>query len=65
MEKIGFDNVPPRKNEEHLLGLTTAMSYHDYDLVNYDIRELIFVQFVKSIEYFLCSNSHCPEKSCF
>lgn len=52
LEKKGYATIPEEVGSENLLGLIIAMNYHDYDLINYNLKELIIIQFIKSIEYF-------------
>lgn len=53
LEESGYIDLPPEENtEERLLAIFLAQNYHDYDLSNYEITEILFCQLAKSIEFF-------------
>lgn len=53
IEEQGHKNLPPEKeDDERVRGLFLAMNFHDSDLTNYNLPELMIIQLVKSIEFF-------------
>lgn len=53
IEEKGHKNLPPEEQfDERMLGLMLSVSYHDSDLMNYNLLELMIIQLVKSIEFF-------------
>lgn len=53
IEEEGRKNLPPEKEkDERMLGLFLAMNFHDSDLINYNLSELMIIQLIKSIEFF-------------
>lgn len=53
IEDSGREDLPDEgQNKLRIIGLILAMNFHDFDLVNYDIREILITQLAKSIEFF-------------
>jgi len=53
IEDSGRADLPGEdQNKLRIIGLILAMNFHDFDLVNYDIREILITQLAKSIEFF-------------
>ncbi|MBC6993208.1 hypothetical protein QWY85_05700 [Neolewinella lacunae] len=53
IEEKGHKNLPPEKEkDERMLGLFLAMNFHDSDLTNYNLSELMIIQLIKSIDFF-------------
>lgn len=53
IEEAGNKNLPPEEEkDERMLGLILAMNFHDSDLINYNLYELMIIQLIKSIEFF-------------
>ncbi|MUV04320.1 hypothetical protein GN157_11425 [Flavobacterium rakeshii] len=53
IEEEGQKNLPPQGDDELLSASLLGISYHDYDLQNYDLNEIFIVQLMKSIDFFL------------
>ncbi|MBK8483845.1 MAG: hypothetical protein IPL31_05745 [Saprospiraceae bacterium] len=77
LEDAGYVDLPAEENnEEQLVAIFLTQSFHDYDLANYELTEILFCQLAKSIEFFnyienrtelsphlshFLSKYHCPD----
>jgi hypothetical protein len=53
IEEAGHNALPNGElTEDRLNALVLAMNFHDYDLTNYDIFEILISQVIKSVEFF-------------
>ncbi|RYJ37071.1 hypothetical protein NU08_3825 [Flavobacterium anhuiense] len=52
IEKAGKINLPIEDKDQYLSASLLILSYHDYDLQNYDLKDIFLVQLIKSIDFF-------------
>ncbi|WP_312208211.1 hypothetical protein [Empedobacter sp.] len=52
IEEDGLKNNPDDKDIDQLPAALMMLSYHDYDLANYDLKYIFLTQLIKSIEFF-------------